>query len=594
MDGVVEWLDADVLVVGGGFGGAWAALRAAQTVGEGASVILVDKGYVSRSGASTMSGGVTTAPLASDDLRSWVEELSRLGGYESNQEWAWKLLSDQRDRIQDLADWGVPIVRDPDGGIRRVASRGMLNVRAMQYSPQRAMEVLRQKALEAGVRILDKVAVSELLTSDGIYPTRGRICGAIGIGVRTGSPVAIRARCVVLATGPITLKGYRPIDNDSGDGFAMAYRAGGELMDMEFSGGGTFEFIWRNLPFNNFNIALGNGARLINAHGERFMERYDPVRYERSELSRVVAAAYVELLDGRGPVFIDLRPCSDRFWEAVAKARSGRRAALLSDTIPNPRENPVPIEPTWSMWNGGRGGLLIDLDCRTNLPGLLAAGGVARNAAVGRHGSAGTPTAFAMVSGHHAGWVAAREAATCSQVSPDPAAVEQLGRQLTAAYRPSEPDTVDAFYREVVQIVGSPLDLMVLSADTITEALARTRALRERLPEVSAATAHNLIKLQDARNTLDSFELIYSSMFDRTESRESFYREDFPYTDDQEWLCWHTARRSEAGLEFCKRPIPFERYEFQPKEPVRKLSTLAGIFRREYDPQAYEVESLAS
>lgn len=592
MSDLEEAMDADVLVVGGGFAGAWAALRAAETSPDGSSVILVDKGYVSRSGASTMSGGVTTAPLPTDDLHEWVEELTKLGGYEADQEWAWKLCREQLARVQDLADWGVPIIRNDDGEIRRIASRGMLKVRAMQYSPRHAMELLREKALDAGVRLLDKVAIAELLTSDGRYPTRERICGAVGLNVSTGSPVVIRAKSVVLATGPMTQKGFRPIDNNTGDGFAMAYRAGGEFMDMEFSAGGTFEYVCRNIRFNNFNIAVGNGARLVNAHGERFMDRYDPVRFERSELSRVVAATYVELLDGRGPVFIDLRPCTDRFWEAVVNATSGRLGALFSDLIPNPREYPLPIEPTWSFWNGGRGGLVIDLNCRTNLEGLLAAGGVARNAAVGRHGSAGTPTAFAMVSGHQAGAVAALEAAERTHVPLDEVALARLLRDLTAAHRPAKPDTVDAFYDEVVDIVGSPLDLMVQSADTITESLARTRALRERVPEVSAQSFHNLVKFHDARNALDNFELIYASMLDRTESRESFYRQDFPYMDDVEWLCWHTARRDESGLEFNKVPIPFERYEFVPAERVRKLSPLAAIFSRDYDPSAYGVASV--
>ena len=582
---------ADVLVIGGGFAGAWAALQAAQTTN---AVLLVDKGYVSRSGASTMSGGVTTAPLPTDDLREWVEELVSLGGYEADQDWAWKLCREQLDRVQDLADWGVPIVRNPDGAIRRIASRGMLKVRAMQYSPQRAMEILRAKAVDAGVTILDKLAIVELLTSDGQDSRPGRVCGAVGIGVQSGAPHVIRAKSVVLATGPMTLKGYRPIDNDSGDGFAMGYRAGGRFVDMEFSAGGTFDFIWRNMRFTNFNIALGNGAKLVNSQGERFMERYDPVRLERSELNRVVAAAYVEMLDGRGPVFLDLRGCSERYWEAVLNARSGRGGALFSDLIPNPRTTPLPIEPTWSFWNGGKGGLVIDLDCRTSLRGLFAAGGVARNAAVGRHGSAGTPTAFAMVSGRHAGDVAAKDSTLHDHAAVAPARLQDLCRFVTSALRPGETDTVDRFYDEVTSIVGSPLELMVQSAESIELALSRTEALRGRVLQVSAASPHNLVKFHDARNTLDNFELIYSCMLHRTESRESFYRTDFPLTDDEQWLCWHTVQKSDGGLAFAKEQIPFERYEFQPAEPSQKPSPLAAIFRRDYNPANYEVGSMAS
>jgi succinate dehydrogenase / fumarate reductase flavoprotein subunit len=578
---------ADVLVVGGGFGGVWAALSAAERTG---NVVLVDKGFVSRSGASTMSGGVTTAPLAGDDIRQWVVELTKLGGYEGDQDWAWKLCREQMERVRNLDEWGVPIVRETDGSIRRVSSRGMLNVRVMQYSPQRAMEILRERAVAAGARILDKISIVELLTSDLEYPTEKSVSGAVGIDVVTGECHVIHAKSVVLATGPMTLKGYKPIDNDTGDGYGMSFRAGGLFVDMEFSQGGTFEFVWRNFRFNNFNIALANGATLINVNGERFMERYDPVRRERSELNRVVAASYLELLDGRGPIFLDLRACDDHFWEAAANARSGRGSALFSDLIPDPRRNPVPIEATWSIGGGGKGGLVIDLDCRTNIPGLLAAGAVARNAAVGRHQSAGTPTAFAMVSGHHAGIVAAADAAQIEHATVDSERLDALCRSIMTPLDAEVEDSTNKVYREVVAAVGSPLDFMVQSDHSIKRVLSTLERLRLGLPTVSANSPHNLVKYHEIRNMLDSLELIYASMLDRTESRESFYREDYPMTDDVNWLCWHTARKLPSGLAFHKQAIPFDRYDLKPEAIVRTLSPLAAMFQHGYDPSNYDVD----
>src|SRR4051794_18388714 len=120
-DETVE-IDANVLVIGGGFGGVWAALRAAELCDR---VVLVDKAYVSRSGASTMSGGVTTAPMDGDDLTPWVRELIHRGTYMANQDWSWQLIEDQRERVKDLDRWGAPISRDEQGQIRRFLSRGM-------------------------------------------------------------------------------------------------------------------------------------------------------------------------------------------------------------------------------------------------------------------------------------------------------------------------------------------------------------------------------------------------------------------------------------------------------------------------------------
>ena len=133
----MDQIDADVLIIGGGFGGIWAALRAAELVD---NVVLLEKAYVSRSGASTISGGVTTCPLDNDDLSKWAAEFVTKGGYMCDQDWTAQLLEGQRERVKQLAGWGVPISRNDKGEIRRFASRGMIDVRCMQYSPKKSME----------------------------------------------------------------------------------------------------------------------------------------------------------------------------------------------------------------------------------------------------------------------------------------------------------------------------------------------------------------------------------------------------------------------------------------------------------------------
>jgi succinate dehydrogenase/fumarate reductase flavoprotein subunit len=199
-----EVIDADVLVLGGGFAGAWAALRASEL---GAAVVLVEKAHVARSGASTMSGGVTTCPIDSDDLNIWAEEFISHGAYMCDQDWTWQLLEGARDRVKTIASWGVPISRDPDGTIRRFASRGMIDVRCMQYQPKKTMEELRQRNLAQGVRIYDRVAAVDLLTSDGAHPTKGSITGVLGFGIRDGKSYVFRAKRTILAMGVMAMKG---------------------------------------------------------------------------------------------------------------------------------------------------------------------------------------------------------------------------------------------------------------------------------------------------------------------------------------------------------------------------------------------------
>ena len=136
----VDVINVDVLIIGGGFAGAWAAYNASA---HSSNVMLVDKAFVSRSGASTMSGGVTTCPLPSDDLSVWANEFVTHGDYMCNYTWTMAVLEGQLDRISQLAAWDVPISRDENGNIKRFSSRGMIDVRCMQYSPKKAMETLR-------------------------------------------------------------------------------------------------------------------------------------------------------------------------------------------------------------------------------------------------------------------------------------------------------------------------------------------------------------------------------------------------------------------------------------------------------------------
>jgi len=582
-------IDAKVLVLGGGFGGVWAALRAAELTD---GVVLVEKAVVSRSGASTMSGGVTTCPLPGDDLDEWAAEFITRGGYMCDQDWTAQLLDGQMQRVSQLSRWGVPISRDSKGDIRRFSSRGMVAVRCMQYKPKAAMEELRRQAVARGVRIIDRLCMTELLTTDGEYPTRAAVAGAFCFDVRSGGCVTIRASRTVLATGGIAMKGTHNIDNVTCDGVSAAIRAGARAVDLEFSFGGTFSKLLGRFNFGSYNVAVAHGARLINARGQRFMERYDPVRFERSELSRVVAAYAKEMLDGRGPVYVDLRQCDESYWHDLAGLQSGRGASiLLSDQIPDPRTNPLAIEPTWGLWNGGRGGLKIDLHCHSSLAGLLAAGVASKNDATGTHASAGIPTAYAMNSGWHAGDTAAREAVELGPpVLPNGLLAQLQEAALAPLARPPWPLTADDIHDELSRLEGSAVDTIVLNEAKLHGMALRAAELRTLADRVTASDTFDLVKVHEARNVSECARAVYLSALDRTESREQFYREDYPLTDDSDWFCWHGATQTADGeLRFDRERIPFERFRLHPPSGPREAhpSPIAAIMNGTFDPAVY-------
>lgn len=580
-------IDCDVLVIGGGFGGAWAALRASEL---GASVVLVEKAFVSRSGASTMSGGVTTAPLDSDDLSVWAHEFISRGGYMCDQDWTWQLLEGARERIKTIESWGVPITRDADGNIKRIASRGMINVRGMQYQPKRTIEELRRRMLANGVRIYDRVNAVDLLTSDGAHPTENSVVGALGFGVRDGKAYVFRAKRTILAMGVMAMKGKWHIDNVTGDGAAIAYRAGARLVDLEMGCGGTFTVLMKHYDLGGYNVAVAHGARLINARGERFMENYDPVRLERSELPRVVAAFIKELIDGRGPCYIDLRQCDASYWTDLETLWAPGTQVLLSDLIPNPREHPLLIEPQWGAWAHGMSGVKIDVQCRTNVDGLFAAGANAKNTATGTHSSAGSPTAFAMNGGYFAGQAAAGDARAMAMPELDADDVRgMIERMFAPLARTASTLSADDVHDRMVWLETSVIDGVVNNATKLQRKLGVVDELRAELEGVRARDLHDLVKVHEARNVVEFARLQYLSALDRTESRESFYREDYPETNDDEWFCWHGVTRSAAGTPvFDREPIPLERFPLQPPaRGGRRLSPIAALLADTFDVALY-------
>lgn len=571
--------ESDVLIIGGGFAGAWAAIRAAEL---GVRVILVDKAVVSRSGASTLTSGVTTGPTRDDDLEEWVQELVEKGGFTSDERWTRQLLEGHVKRLEQLDAWGVPFIKDADGRIKRYLSRGMVAVRGVQYNPKRAMEILRDRALAAGVAIAERTAVTHLLTSDGCYPTSGEVVGAVGFDVHSGVVTCFQASSVILASGPMALKGHGPVDNCTGDGMAMAVKVGASIIDPEFAYSGTFNIVWGQYRVASlFNIGLGHGLTLRNARGERFMEHYDPGRMERGELQIVVAAFVKEILEGRGPVYMDLRDCDSSFWSNLQTARGRQNAAVLfGDGLPDPRSTPVVIEAPRGFWSNSRTGPKIGLDCSTSVPNLYAAGAVAKNDANGTHGSAGVPTAFAMVSGYIAGEAAAVNALDGSHPhrTLSQGELETWERELKAPLRRVGRVTTSEAVDELLELQGTIIDNFQLTEATLAKRLSATRTMRQRLETLVAGDLHDLVKAHELRNIAIWMELSFAAMLDRTESRMNFLRLDYPYTDDFEWRCWHVARYDGDTFHFSKMRYPYAGARYQPPPPQRYLDPVARVF----------------
>jgi succinate dehydrogenase / fumarate reductase, flavoprotein subunit len=300
-----------------------------------------------------------------------------------------------------------------------------------------------------------------------------------------------------------------------------------------------------------------------------------------------VAAFAKEIVDGRGPVFVDLRHVDASYWADIAKLHRGG-SILLTDHVPDPKTNPLPIEPTWGLWASGRSGLQIDLGARTNLYGLLAAGSVAKNDATGTHASAGSPTAFCKVSGWHAGDTAARESReTQSPVIPKDVLTLLEEQALEPLRRPASCKTPDDLHDDLARLEASVVHGMILSADKLERMLQTTEGVSESADLCRAADLHDLVKLHEARNVATCSAVVYRSALDRTESREQFFREDFPLTDPS-WFCWHGATLDPDGkVIFDRRDFPTEGMRLVPTTcDAGGLGPIGAIIRGEHHAMA--------
>ena len=214
----------------------------------------------------------------------------------------------------------------------------------------------------------------------------------------------------------------------------------------------------------------------------------------------------------------------------------------------------------------------------------------AKITATGTHASAGVPTAFSMTSGYCAGEAAAEMALSMQQPRMPDDLVAMLTERVRAPLaRPVGKVSADRLHDSLTMLESSVVETMPLTAPRLKKMIEQTDQASMTADRAGAADVHDLVKLHEARNIAECARLVYLSALDRTESREQFYREDFPETDDEEWFCWHGLMNTANGPSFDRQRIPFEKFPLQPpRKRPRHLSPIAAIMRGSFDPKAYD------
>jgi succinate dehydrogenase / fumarate reductase, flavoprotein subunit len=581
----------DVLVIGAGGAGLRAAIEAAD---KGASVGLVCKSLLGKAHTVMAEGGMAAALGHVDDRDSWQVHFrdTMVGG---------KLLNNPRmaelhakeapDRVRELELWGAVFDRTRDGRILQRPFGGHTYPRLAHVGDRTGLEMIRtlqDRAVASGIKVYMECTITHLLSRPE------RVKGAFGYWRTTGRPVVFPAKSIVLATGGIG-RAYQITSNSweySGDGQALAYLAGADLMDMEFVQFHPTGMVWppgvRGLLVTE--AVRGEGGILRNKDGERFMWKYLPedrrTEYaatdeeasrwveaqsagrttdarrppELSTRDNVARAIYTEVREGRGSphggVFLDISYLPPDHVRRKLPSMYEQFKELADVDITS---GPMEVGPTTHYMMGG---IRVDAETgATTRPGLYAVGEVS----AGMHGAnrlGGNSLSDLLVFGQRTGQAAAASAAEQPEVPyVDPQSIQTAARELAAPFEAGSAASEDPYrLHEALQATMGSLVGIFRTEDDLDQAIRELTNLRARWDHVriGGGRAYNpgWGLVYEVRNMLIVSEAVARSAKERRESRGAHSRIDFP-DPDPAWAKKNTvARRAGDKMKIATTPLP--------------------------------------
>jgi succinate dehydrogenase / fumarate reductase flavoprotein subunit len=468
-----------------------------------------------------------------DNWKTHFRDTMRGGKFLNNWRMAQLHAQESPDRVRELEQWGALFDRTETGDILQRAFGGHTFKRLCHVGDRTGLEMIRtlqDRGVQQGIDVYMECTVTRLLT-DG-----GRVAGAFAYWRESGRLIVFKAKSIVIATGGIG-KAWRVTSNSweyTGDGMALAYEAGAELMDMEFVQFHPTGMVW---PPGVQGILVteavrGEGGVLRNKLGERFMEKYDPKRMELSTRDVVARSIYTEVKEGRGTehggAYLDI---SQKPAEYVKKKLPSMYHQFKELADVDITKGPMEVGPTCHYVMGG---IRVDAEtAESSVPGLFAAG----EAAAGLHGAnrlGGNSLSDLLVFGRRAGLAAARHAKQVSASSIDDSQIEQSEKELLSPFSNTGAESPYAVHRDLQEFMQNLVGIFRTEED-LKKALAELEKLKARAAKAGVEGSRLFNPgwhlSYDLKSMLTVSEAVTHSALARKESRGAHSRIDYPNLD---------------------------------------------------------------
>ncbi|MBE6501099.1 MAG: fumarate reductase subunit A [Methanobrevibacter thaueri] len=529
----IKTISTDVLIIGSGGAGSRAAIEVDDA---GLKALIVSKGLSFRSGCTGMAEGGYNAVFKTvdkdDSIDAHFNDTLKGGSYLNDKKLVEILVNESPKRLIDLENYGALFDRQESGEIDQRPFGGQ-SFRRTCYQGDRTgaelLNALKEEIIKRDIECIEEVMITSFVT-DG-----NQVIGATGLNLKDSSLIYFKAKATILASGgagqlyPVTSNTFQK----NGDGYAISYRAGANLVDMEQV---QFHPTGMVAPESKKGVLVteavrAEGGKLINSEGERFMSKYAPEKMELATRDVVARSIYQEIIEGRGTenggVYLDISHLDDDYIDEKLETMVLQFENVGVDI----KHGPIEVAPTAHHFMGG---LKINTDASSSLDNLFGAGEVCG----GVHGAnrlGGNALADTQVFGKIAG-VSASKAAKESELKTNDEMVQEEASRIEGLIKKGSIKPKE-FKNRIKSLMWEKVAI-VREEKTLNEALGQLQEMQKELVnlDVSDKKQYNtdLVTALEVINMLEICILTVKSAIIRRESRGAHFRSDFPETKD-EW-----------------------------------------------------------